>query len=139
MLHEWQNTLIDQIAHKTRHQHILQPLLWLCALIGVPLIVAATKSTGLLQQELFGVLVFLVLYVIIANTYWTFKEPDRLQSETFRLNNRQQNFYESQQKEIQTKKGIIDDPEWLVPVNDEQLNGDNPKALPFKMKAEEND
>ena len=111
-MEEFQQTVIDRLHDRTRHQNILNPLLWLSGTFGAVCIFSATRAEGLLQQELFGAGAICAVYTLLANTYWTFKDPDRLQTERYRLSNRQLDIYE--RRGIPAKGGLIVDPVLLV-------------------------
>jgi len=105
-------SLSDRFSDRTRHQHILQPLLWLCGTFGIACVAATVKTTGLVQQEFIGGAAVCLLFTLGAYAYWSAKDPDRLQSERFRLSSRELSIIES--RAIITKGGIIEDPLMLV-------------------------
>jgi hypothetical protein len=112
LFEEVQKSVGDRLQDRTRHQNILQPLLWLSGTFGGVCAVAATRAEGLLQQELFSMTALCGVVTIAAYIFWAIKDPDRLQTETYRLSNRQLDIYE--RRGIPSKGGLINDPDLLV-------------------------
>ena len=102
---------ISNKAGEIKIQNILSPLLWLCA-VCVPagcigLLLTPTGPISLL----FGALIGLpVLTSLVAFWYFAIKDPNRLQSESYRI--------QSEQLQIMSKQGgVITDPADLKLVN----------------------
>jgi hypothetical protein len=80
-------------AKQVATRNILAPLLWLCAIVSGPAALGAAFASATLLAVLLILALAPPLFTLVAYAYWTFKDPDRLQSEQFVL---QQRWMESQ-------------------------------------------
>lgn len=69
-------------------RNILNPLLFLCAIVSCPAIVGAAFASGPLLTALLVAFGVPPVFTLLAYCYWTFKDPNRLQSEQFILQQR---------------------------------------------------
>lgn len=75
-------------AKQVATRNILAPLLWLCAIVFPTGIIASHFFTGLTSSLLIGAALVPPAITILAYIFWTFRDPDRLQSEEFVLQQR---------------------------------------------------
>ena len=87
-----------QIGHsavaRIRVQNIMNPLLWLCGITSPTFIVAAYqfRNDHSLRDLLIKVAFVPLVLAGAAYIYWTFVNPDRLQSEEFQLQQKRMMF-----------------------------------------------
>jgi hypothetical protein len=81
----WGHGLTPLAANKVATRNILNPLLWLCAIVTPASLVAAPFASGALLTVLLITALVPPACTLAAYGYWTFKEPNRLQSEDFVL------------------------------------------------------
>lgn len=75
-------------AKQVATRNILAPLLWMDAIVCLPAIVGLPFAPALLLPWLLGLALVPPAFTLAAYTYWTFKDPDRLQSEPYLLEKR---------------------------------------------------
>ncbi len=85
MLNLLRATRADHLVERVRTNSILNPLLWLIAIIEATSIPAAVLSTGLLQYLFFILAASPVMIALFAYVRMMYKDPDRLQSEEYLL------------------------------------------------------
>lgn len=81
----WGQTLSPFAANKVATRNILNPLLWLCAIVTPASLVGLPFATGALLWVFVFTALVPPLCTLAAYGYWTFKEPNRLQSEEYVL------------------------------------------------------
>lgn len=69
-------------------RNVLAPLLWLSAILTPTSLLAAKFETGIVAAILLIAALSPPALALVAYGYWTFKEPNRLQSEEFVLQQR---------------------------------------------------
>lgn len=72
-----------KIVRTIATRSVMNPPLWLCGLVTVGAIAGAALVPDL-KYYFFWVWTSVVVYCIVVNTFWSFKDPDRLQSEAHR-------------------------------------------------------
>lgn len=75
-------------AKQVATRNILNPLLWLCAIVTTASLLALPFATGAILTVLLITALAPPACTLAAYGYWTFKDPDRLQSEEFVLQQR---------------------------------------------------
>ena len=75
------NSLSRQISVKSA----VNPSLWACVVISLPLFVMSTRIVGILSFAFFGIALLPVLAFIISYMYLLFKNPNYLRSEEYQL------------------------------------------------------
>ncbi len=104
----------DAVIERVSTKSILNPLLWLCAIILLTGIPAVCLLAGVPQVLLMLLIAFVVVVTIAAYFMWSFKDPDRLQSEDYQL---------ARHKILQGTKhqDVITDSEYTTAYPDRQL------------------
>lgn len=75
----------DAVVERIRTNSILNPLLWLCGIVIPFSIFSAYLSRGWMRV-FFCILIAVVIgLTLVAYFIWTFRDPDRLQSEDYQL------------------------------------------------------
>lgn len=75
----------NSVVARISTDSILNPLLWLCGIIEISVIPAAYFSEGDAKVFFCTLAAVPVFFVILAYFIWMFRDPNRLQSESFQL------------------------------------------------------
>lgn len=75
----------DGAPVKVRVRSALNPLLWACGVVTVPLYGLAPMKSGVLQYMMLGVGALPVVGLLTAYGYFALRHPDRLRSEVHQL------------------------------------------------------
>jgi hypothetical protein len=75
----------DAVVERVKTNSVLNPLLWLCAIIGVLAIPPAYLSSDGAQVFFCTLAITPVVAAILSYFIWMFRNPDRLQSEEYQL------------------------------------------------------
>ena len=79
---------IKDAAGQVATRSIANPMLWLCAIISLPCLIASGVVSEPNASRLFHVGIAPVILACLAYVYFAFKVPDRLQTEEYRLRNK---------------------------------------------------
>jgi hypothetical protein len=75
----------NAVVERVKTNSILNPLLWLSAIVALIAWPAACVTTGNIQVFFAAMGALPVIFSLVAYLIWMFKDPDRLQSEDYQL------------------------------------------------------
>lgn len=107
-------------AERIRVRNITNPTLWLCAIVTPLFLVAAYlfRDDHSLRNLFAAISIVPLALAVFAYLYWSFREPDRLQSEEYQLQRQEMQFE-------QLRAGVA-----VIDPNTARLTA-NPRRLPL--------
>lgn len=72
-------------VEKQTTKSVMSPMLWLAGIVLLPVVPAAVFTVGFPQTVFLSILVAMVTVAVGVYLYWTFKDPERLQSEEYQI------------------------------------------------------
>lgn len=98
-----QSGLIKKIAKSP-----INPILYLCIFISIPLFYLATKTEGYMSVTFIIIATFIIILFFIAYFYLLFKNPEYLRSEQYQFQMNQMRFYGDKDNPKSIEIGTID-------------------------------
>jgi len=118
----------DAVVERVKTNSVLNPLLWLCAIIGSLTIPPAYFSTDGAQIAFYTLAATPVMAAILSYFIWMFRSPDRLQSEDYQLERQRILQGSKEENTFPTLSQTSDHPPLPI-TTEEALAPDDPSAL----------
>ncbi|MEK7658743.1 MAG: hypothetical protein AAB352_02640 [Patescibacteria group bacterium] len=81
----FEGTSVNSLAKQVSSKSAVNPSLWACLVVSLPLFLLASKTAGILSFCFFGIAILPVVAFLISYIYLIFKNPKYLRSEEYQL------------------------------------------------------